>query len=633
VSGPEDSAEDCPPRGRRLTLLSLAALGVVYGDVGTSPLYAIRECFTGEHGLTPLPEDVFGILSLVTWAILLIVCVKYLGFILRADNRGEGGAIALTALVQARAGGSPARKRVFLLLGLFAASLLYGDGMITPAISVMSALEGLEVAVPSLGPYVIALSVGVLGGLFLLQSRGTARIGSLFGPVMVVWFLVLAALGLRSVLESPGILAALDPRRGIALLARHGARGYLVLGAVFLCVTGTEALYADLGHFGRRPIRTAWYALVLPALLLNYYGQGARLLVAPGDAKDLFYAMAPAWGRLPLVLLATLATVIASQAVISGTFSLTRQAIRLGYCPVMQVEHTSAEQAGQVYLPGINALLLVGTVVLVLGFRSSASLAAAYGVAVTATMLLAGVLFFVVARKVWGWSLVRVVPLCALFMVVDLAFLGANLGKIAHGAWFPLALGLAAFTLLSTWKRGREILSARYAARVVSVEDLFERLKKEKIPRVPGGAVYMASSSSGVPLALTHNLAHNRVLHEMVVFLTVVTMESPKAPPGERVSVEALGEGFHRITALYGFMEDPDVSRILAAAKARGLALAPAETTFFLGREVLMPGRGNKMSAWRSRLFAFMARNTHGSVDFFKIPSDRVVELGARQEL
>ncbi|MCG6920731.1 MAG: potassium transporter Kup [Acidobacteria bacterium] len=623
-----EGGEDPAPGGRRLALLCVAALGIVYGDIGTSPLYAIRECFYGEYGIEPSRANVLGVLSLVFWSLLVVVSGKYLTFILRADNHGEGGIIALLALVRPERRTQNRRRLALVAVGLFGASLLYGDGMITPAISVMSAVEGLEVATPVFGPYVVPITVAILAGLFLIQRRGTARIGALFGPVTLIWLLVIAALGLRGLVQEPGVLAALHPVHGLEFLLRNGGRGYLVLGAVFLVVTGTEALYADMGHFGRRPIRLTWYVVVLPSLLLSYFGQAALVLSDPGAAHNPFFNLVPQWALYPLVGLATAATIIASQAVISGAFSLTRQAIQLGYCPRLQIIHTSETERGQIFVPAVNWTLMLATIALVLGFRSSSRLAAAYGVAVTTTMLIATVLFYVVARESWRWPRLAAAAPATLFLVVDLSFFGANVVKIAHGAWFPLAIGLAVFTLLMTWKRGRELLAQRFRAKGLSFERFLEKIEEDAPVRVPGRAVFMTGNPGLVPPALLHNLKHNKVLHEEVVVLTVVTEEIPSVPSGERVEVEALGNGFHRISARYGFMQDPSVPHILAAARSKGLELTVAETSFFLGRERFLTARKGGLPLWREKLFAFMSRNATGATTFFRIPPGQVVEIG-----
>ena len=629
----DDDARRDAPRGKRLAILSLAALGVVYGDIGTSPLYAIRECFHGTYAIETTRANILGVLSLVLWALLIVVTLKYLSLILRADNRGEGGIIALTALINPERRSRSGRILLLGALGLFGASLLYGDGMITPAISVLSAVEGLEVATPVFTPYVIPVTVAILVALFAVQRFGTGKVGAAFGPITMMWFGLLAILGVRSLIASPEVLAAINPMYAAEFLLRNGMVGFLTLGAVFLVVTGSEALYADLGHFGRRPIRVAWYCCVLPSLLLNYFGQGALLLRHPEAAHNPFYRLAPEWALYPVVVIATVATIIASQAVISGAFSLTRQAIQLGFCPRMRVEHTSSEEMGQVYVPFVNWSLMIATVGLVVTFRSSHTLAAAYGVAVTATMLIATTLFYHVARERWGWGLLKAGLPTALFVVVDVSFFAANISKIAHGAWFPLVIGLIVFGLLSTWKRGREILARKFAAKTQPFDEFFSMLDETSMPRVPGRAVYMTSAGSGAPPVLLHNLAHNKVLHEEIVLLTVVTEEVPRVPAGEKIELEDLGRGFYHLTAHYGFMEDPSVPHVLGAAKAKGLDLTMADTSFFLGREAVFAGRDHGIARWRIAIFRVMSRNALGATTFFHIPRDRVIEIGAQIEL
>lgn len=633
-SRPSLGAERAPahaskaPTGRYLAELSLAALGVVYGDIGTSPLYAMRECFHGTHGTSVTHAHVFGVLSLIFWSLTLVVSIKYLTYVMRADNKGEGGILALMALATS----SAARPGFALLpLGLFGASLLYGDGMIQPAISVLSAVEGLQVATPALSSYVVPITIAILVLLFSFQHRGTAGIGAVFGPVTLVWFLTLGLIGLWQIAQHPSVLAALSPTYGVAFLAQGGWHGYLVLGGVFLVVTGGESLYADMGHFGARPIRLAWFVLVLPALVLNYFGQGALLLDNPSAASNPFYLAAPSWALYPLIALSTAATIIASQAVISGAFSLTRQATMLGFWPRVGIEHTSAKEIGQIYVPSINWALMLSTIALVLSFRSSSNLAAAYGIAVTTTMFITTLLAFMVARRRWGWSLLVVGALTLLFLIADGAFLGANLVKISHGGWFPLVVAAAIFTLMTTWRTGRALLGARVMAEVVPIEDFFELLRVERILRVPGTAVYMTSNPQGTPPALMLNFQHHRAVHEKVVLLTVVTEEVPRVDASERVQVEPLPEGFVRVVAHYGFMESPDVPLLLAR---KDTPTPPLQyTTFFLGRETLLAESGRGMSRWRKELFSFMSRNAQRAIAFFNVPPDRVVEVGAQIEL
>ena len=623
-----------PPRGKYLFVLALGALGVVYGDIGTSPLYALRECFHGPHAVAPTPANVLGVLSLITWSLIVVVSIKYLVFVMRADNRAEGGILALLALAVPPRSERSRRQWTLTALGLFGAALLYGDGVITPAISVLSAVEGLEIAAPALEPYLIPITVAILIGLFLVQHRGTAGVGAVFGPIMVVWFLVIGWLGLASLVNNPGVLAAVNPLHGAEFFLRNGWMGFLVLGAVFLVVTGGEALYADMGHFGKRPIRLAWFALALPALLLNYYGQGALLLQEPGAAEHPFYHLAPAWANLPLVLLATAATVIASQALISGAFSLTRQAVQLGYSPRVTVEHTSEREIGQIYIPSLNWALMLACIGLVLGFRSSSALAAAYGIAVTGTMAITTVLFYEVARHRWGWPKPAIAALALFFLVIDLAFFGANVVKIVQGGWFPLLVGAFVFTLLSTWKRGREVLAARLTALSLPLEDFLASLLRHPPTRVPGTAVFMHSGARGTPPALLHNLKHNQVLHTQVVLLTVTTEEVPYVAEEERAQAEPLGHGFFRVLLRYGFMEDPAVPKALERVQAPGLSLRPPETTYFLGRETLIASRRlGGMALWRERLFAWMARNATTATAYFCLPPNRVVELGAQVEI
>jgi KUP system potassium uptake protein len=611
---------------------SLAALGVIYGDIGTSPLYALRECFSG-HPLVPSRANVLGVLSLVLWSLVLLIGVKYQLFVMRAHNRGEGGILALVALLRPRRAEGMRRGGLLLGLGLFGAALLYGDGMITPAISVLSAIEGLEITTTALRAYVVPLTIVVLLALFAFQRGGTARAGAVFGPVTLAWFVAIAALGLAAVFRGPEVLAAVNPYHAAAFFARNGATGFLVLGAVFLVVTGGEALYADMGHFGMRPIRMTWFGVVLPALLLNYFGQGALLLQDAGAADNPFYRLVPAWGIYPMIALATAATIVASQAVITGAFSLTRQAVQLGYSPRLAIVHTSRAEIGQIYVPGVNWALMLATIGLVLGFRSSANLAGAYGVAVTSTMAITTVLACAVARELWGWSLTRMLAVGALFLSVDLTFLGANLAKIADGGWFPLAIGLFLFILMTTWKRGRALLMDRLRRDMPTFETLLADVRAHPPVRVPGTAVFMTGSPHGIPSALIHNLKHNKILHERVVVLTVATEEVPYVTGHERVRVEHLGEGFSRVLVRYGYMEDPNVPDALRRCEGQGLACPPGETTFFLGRETLVVTPRSGMPFWRGRLFGVLSRNAHQPTAFFRLPPNRVVELGAQVEL
>jgi len=626
-----------PPREplARLAPLALGALGIVYGDIGTSPLYALRDCFSGEHGIAPTPQNVLGVLSLVFWSLIVVISLKYLGFVMRADNRGEGGILALLALVVQRGGGAGtgARRVVLLTLGLFGAALLYGDGVITPAVSVLSAVEGLAVATPLFTPYVVPIALVILLALFLVQRKGAGGIGRVFGPLMLVWFCVLAVLGVHELVGNPSVLQAVVPTHAVRFFTQNGWHGFLVLGAVFLVVTGGEALYADMGHFGYRPIRLAWFALVLPALLLNYFGQGALLLRAPAVAPNPFFHLAPEWALYPLVALATAAAVIASQALISGVFSLTRQAIQLGYWPRLEVVHTSAEERGQIYLPGVNLALLLGVVAVVLGFRTSTALTAAYGIAVTATMAITTCLAYVVARERWGMRRSILVPLVAVFLAIDLSFFGANIVKVAHGGWLPLTMGAVLFTLMTTWKRGRELLGEKLRASSLGLKELLESFGDNSPRRVPGTAIFMTGNPEIAPSAMLHNLKHNKVLHEQTLLLTIATEDMPHVPSTERVTVEHLPLGLRRITARYGFMEDPSIPDILKRCREAGLPFNVMSTSFFLGRETLIVSKKPGMAMWREALFVWMSRNARSATAFFRIPPNRVVELGAQVEL
>jgi KUP system potassium uptake protein len=614
--------------------VAVAAVGVVYGDIGTSPLYALKESFSEAHGLALSHDNVVGVLSLMTWALFTIVTVKYIALMMRADNRGEGGIMALLALVRRSVEAEPRLRWLLLTAGMFGAALFYGDGMITPAISVLSAVEGLEVATPLLKPYVIPITLLVIGVLFFVQQTGTGRVGALFGPIMCVWFAVLASLGVISIAQYPGVLEAFNPYWAIKFFAANGALGFLVLGAVVLAVTGAEALYTDMGHFGKRPIRLAWLCFVFPALLLNYFGQGALLLRSPQAVQHPFYHLAPEWALYPMVALATLATVIASQAVISGAYSLTRQAIQLGYCPRLMVEHTSEKEIGQVYLPWINWGLCIAVVGLVLGFGSSSNLAGAYGIAVTATMAIDSLLIFFVMRRLWRWPLWIAVLLSVLFLFIDLSFFSANLVKIPEGGWFPVVVGIVVFVLLSTWKRGREVLFERLRPGAIPVEPFLKSITAHPPLRVPGIAVFLTASQEGVPHAMLHNLNHNKVLHERVVLLTVRSEDIPHVAEEQRVDIAPLGSEFYRVTVHYGFKDEPDLPAALEQAlKKGGLEFNIMETSFFMSRQTLVPTPTAGMAMWREKLFATMSRNAASATAFFKIPTNRVVELGARIEL
>jgi KUP system potassium uptake protein len=623
------------PEKSRLAVLALGALGVVYGDIGTSPLYALRECFHGEHAVALTRENVLGILSLVFWSLIIVISVKYLIFVMRADNRGEGGILALMSLVPPKLRDVRGGRWVLLALGLFGAALLYGDGMITPAISVLSAVEGLHVATPFFDPYVVPITIGILVILFLFQRKGTAGIGAVFGPIMTLWFGLLAVLGVMWLVKDPHVLVALNPAYAARFFLDNRWHGFLALGSVFLVVTGGEALYADMGHFGKKPIQLAWFLFVLPALVLNYFGQGVLLLHHPETAENPFFHLvgSDSWALYPLVALATMATVIASQAVISGAFSLTRQAVQLGYTPRISIVHTSEEEIGQIYIPSVNWLLMICTIGLVLGFRESTALAAAYGVAVTATMVITTLLAEVVARRLWGWSPALVYPVAAFFLVIDCSFFGANIIKVADGGWFPLVVGLSIYTLLSTWKKGRSILAERLAKGALPFEEFIKTVTPTSPPRVPGTAAFMSRDSDATPTALLHNLKHNKVLHEKVILLSVVTEEIPYVAPEERVQVTDLGKGFYRVISHYGFLQNPGVPDVVEQARIKGLDLNVMHTTFFLSRETLIPSKKPGMAIWREKLFSLMSRNALRPTDFFRIPPNRVVEMGLQVRL
>ena len=624
---------DNPPHGRYLATLTIGALGIVYGDIGTSPLYALRECFHGAHGIAVTRENILGVLSLIFWSLTLIISIKYLVFVMRADNKGEGGILALMALVSQQSAKQTGTRASLIALGLFGAALLYGDGMITPAISVLGAVEGLQVATVFFEPYVVPVAVVILIGLFLIQSHGTERIGFLFGPVMIVWFVVLAVLGIRWIVEDLQVLAAFNPAYATRFFRAEGWHAFIVLGSVFLVVTGGEALYADMGHFGRRPIRLAWFALVMPALILNYLGQGAMLIHHPETAQSPFYLLAPRWALYPLVILATMAAIIASQALISGAYSLTRQAIQLGYSPRLEIAYTSPHQQGQIYMPQVNWLLMICTVGLVVGFRSSSALAAAYGIAVTSTMVITTLLAYLVARRSWGVPRSIAGSLAAFFLFVELGFFAANVIKIPQGGWFPLVVGAFLYLLLSTWKKGRALLAVRLREKMYPFERFLQDIAAVPPHRVPGTAVFMTGNLIGTPATLLHNLEHNHVLHERVILLTVVTNDVPHVPETERIEVDPLGHGFYRYTVHYGFMEEPDVPGVLAAGPDQGLPIAVEHTTFFLGVETLLSTEREGMQRWRERLFALMSRNAVRATTFFRIPPERVVELGMQIEL
>ncbi len=626
--------ETGPKSPGALAALALGALGVVYGDIGTSPLYALKESFHGEHGVPLTPENVLGVLSLVVWAMTFVVTFKYLSFVMRADNRGEGGILALMALVSQQETTKRGRNTL-LVLGLFGAALLYGDGVITPAISVLGAMEGLIEVTPAMKPAVVPATVLVLVLLFAFQKKGSAAVGAVFGPVMLLWFASIAAIGAWNIWQEPGVLRSISPVHGFEFFVRNRGAGFLVLGSVVLVLTGAEALYADMGHFGRRPIRMAWYAVAMPALLLNYMGQGSVLLRSPEAVVNPFYRAVPGWALWPMVVIATAAAIVASQALISGAYSLTNQAIQLGYAPRLTVRHTSSTEYGQIYVPEVNWALAVGTIALVLGFGSSTALAAAYGIAVTGTMTITTLLFHRVARDRWRWSRGVVWPLTGAFLIVDLAFLGANLVKVTDGGWFPLVAGGFIFAVLSTWKRGREALARSVAGTTLPLDLFLPDLERHPPHRIPGTAVFMTSDPAGTPGVLLHHLKHNKVLHERVLIVSIGTEEIPTVAPADRITVRSLGNGIHQIVGRYGFMETPNVPALLAALPPFAipgprLENAVMETSYYLGRETLLPDGPSGMPRWRKRLFIILARNARPASAFFGLPPNRVVEMGAQ---
>jgi KUP system potassium uptake protein len=622
-------------KGSTRAALTLAALGVVYGDIGTSPLYAVKQTFHPEYGIALNDLNILGGLSTIFWGLMVVVSLKYVVLVMRADNRGEGGTMALLALAGSAVKGRPHWRMLVIALGLFGASLFYGETVLTPAISVVSAIEGIALGAEGLQAWVLPMTVGVLIGLFWLQSQGTAVVGKLFGPICLVWFLALAAVGLWNVILNPAVLAALDPRHAFGFVTGHGFASFLVLGAVLLAFTGVEALYADMGHFGKWPIRAAWFAIVLPALALNYFGQGALLMANPEAVKNPFYLAFPSWALYPMVALATAATVVASQATITGAFSLTRQAIQLGFLPRMNVVQTSARAYGQIYLPAVNWSLLALVLVAVIGFGDSSSLASAYGVAVTGTMTVTTLLAFFVIRYAWGLPLWLCIVATAFFFVIDVAFFASALMKVPAGGWFPFVLGAGVFTVMMTWRRGREILFARLNEQSIPLDPFLKSLFREPPHRVPGTAVFLTATPDATPHALLHNLNHNKVLHERVVFLTVEVRDMPWVSFEDRTKVERLGHGCWRVRLRYGFMNRPDVTRGLELCSSLGLDFEPMETSFFLSRQLIVPTQGEDsgMAFWRERMFAAMARNSENITDYFNIPANRVIELGTRVQI
>lgn len=620
--------------GKKLFLLAFGSLGIVYGDIGTSPLYTIRECFHGQHAIPPTEANILGVLSLVFWSMLFVVSIKYVLFILRADNRGEGGIFALLGLLAPAGQNISSGLQVTLLFaGILGAGLLYGDGVITPAISVLSAIEGLEVATTAAKPFVLPLTCAVLVTLFVIQRRGTEHIGRLFGPIMTIWFLSIAALGLLQLVREPRVFLAFNPVHAVEFFLRNGTHSMVVLGSVVLCITGCEALYADLGHFGKNAIRLSWLGFAMPTLLCNYFGQGALLLNHPESAVNPFYGIVPVLLLYPMVGLATAATVIASQALISGAFSLTQQAVQLGLCPRIRIVHTSRDVQGQIYIPFVNYTLMVACIGIVIGFKESSGLAGAYGIAVTGTMAITSFLYFLVLTRHWQWSLWKALPLTALFLAVDFAFLGGNLFKIADGGWFPLFVAALVAVAMTTWRRGRAELARQLLAARFPLDMFLAEVAKNTLPRVPGTAVFMTLSPVGTPPTLMHHVKHNHVLHNQVVLLSVSFTDAPLIPEVERLKVEALGQGFFRLVAFYGFMQTPDVPQLLKSASRFGLVTEPMTTTYYMGRETLLTGGRAKMMKWRKSLFAFMSRNAGNPTLYFGIPANRVVELGTQIEL
>jgi len=621
-------------RGKRYLLtMSVGALGIVYGDIGTSPLYAFRESFHAAEGLGVNRASVFGVLSLVFWALVLVVSLKYLIFVVRADNHGEGGILALAALIVPAHKTRPTGLRWgLILLGLFGTALLYGDGIITPAISVLSAVEGLEVVTPALEPYVIPIAVTILVALFAIQRQGTAKVGAVFGPVMIVWFSVLAVLGGYHVIRDPGVLAAVNPTHAFRFIGEQPRLAFLALGAIFLVVTGSEALYADMGHFGKRPIRIGWYTVVFPALLLNYFGQGAMLIAQPDTIDNPFFRMSPDWAVLPMVILATMATVIASQALISGAYSLTMQAVQLGYLPRFDIDHTSPREIGQVYIASINWSLMIACVGLVVSFRSSTNLAAAYGVAVTTTMVITTMLLYFVMRERWKWTPTVSLSLTALFLVVDVSFFAANIVKVPAGGWFPLVVGGVMFFVMTTWKLGRTRMTAALKRGDLPIERFIGSITTHPQLRVPGTAAYLFPDPGVTPPALLANLRHNEVLHETVVLVSVQTSNVPRVPQVRRATVHELGEGFVQVVLHFGFMDEPDVPRALSNIVDPEFGFDSEDAAYFLGRETIIT-KGRGIGRWRAALFALMHRNSSSAVQYFSLPPEQVIEIGRQVAL
>ncbi|MCJ7593284.1 MAG: KUP/HAK/KT family potassium transporter [Desulfobacterales bacterium] len=629
-SHPDPDSSSAP---KTLTL-ALGALGIVYGDIGTSPLYAIKECFHGLHAIELTESNILGVLSLVFWSLTVVVSVKYVCFILKADNHGEGGIFALLSLVpRGEKRISPRARSAVVLAGILGAALLYGDGIITPTISVLSAVEGLNVATEAAKPWVLPLTCLILFALFVVQHRGSYAIGRVFGPIMTLWFVIIAILGLISILATPHVLLAINPAYCYEFFIANRLHGMVVLGSVVLCITGAEALYADLGHFNRKAIRVSWLGLVFPALLLNYYGQGAALLSQPELAFNPFYGLVPRPMLYPMVVLSTTAAIIASQAMISGVFSLTQQAVQLGYLPRMRIIHTSEETRGQIYISGANWAMMFACIGLALAFRESSRLAGAYGIAVTATMTATSIIYFFVASKAWHWSLWKAIPMVAIFLFFDLSFFGANLLKIRDGGWFTLSVAAILLIIMTTWKDGREKISRKKSATRLPLENFLEKVAEQNPPRVPGTAVFMTISPVGAPSPLIHHFKHNHVLHEQVILLTIRAVDYPRVPPDERLKFQELGQGFYRLQAFHGFMETPQVPRIMRQLEQVGIQTDPAATTFFLGRETMLTTGRSRMMRWRKLLFAFLSRNVQTPTVYFSLPPERVIELGIELEL
>lgn len=616
-----------------IALLSLAALGIVYGDIGTSPLYALRECFHGHNAIPPNDDNILGVLSLIFWSLILIISIKYLLIVMKADNDGEGGILALMALVKPT-NLNKGWKNVFIVtLGLFGAALLYGDGIITPAISVLSAVEGLKVATPFFEPFIISLTVIILGVLFAVQHKGTSGVGKIFGPITFIWFTSIALLGIFSILETPEVLFAVNPYYAVMFFVENGFTGFVILGSVFLVVTGGEALYADMGHFGRLPIRIAWFSFVLPCLLLNYFGQGALLLENEEAVSNPFYYLAPEWALYPMVILATFATVIASQAVISGAFSLTFQALQLGYLPRMRILHTSEEERGQIYIPQLNWLMFVATIALVLGFKSSSNLAAAYGIAVTTTMVITTLLLFVAMIKLWKWSMSVAVIVTLFFLIIDVSFWGANLLKIFQGGWVPLAMGAAIYLAMITWNKGRKNLTEKIHQQTMPLENFINEILSIRMIAIPGTAIYMSSNSSGTPPPLILNIKHNRLLHKQIIILTIKFHKVPHIRVEDRIQIEEPTEGFYRVIANYGFMDVTNIQQVIEMLEKLGIKIKMEKTTFFLGRETLIPNRKKGLGFFSDKLFILMSNNAQRATEFFNLPPNRVFEVGTQVEL